>query len=140
MIDPVGLETCLLTTVGPAGIRDHAAVFTSRGDGSGGPALYDPAGGYGAANGGGGAGLITGSAASIDKFRQFHKGQKVESSCKATSKEEEASIIAKALSLPAAGPFQCARRSSTALSGHPSFSRVQPDTFWPGNLRRQIGP
>lgn len=137
-IDPLGLETCLLTTVGPGGIRDHAAVFTSRGDGSGGPAIYDPAGAYGPANQAGTGDLITGSAASIKKYKDFHKGQEVESTCKKTSRAEEESIIDKAASLPSAAPFQCSSRSSEALSGHKSFPHVEPGTFWPGNLLRQV--
>ena len=137
-VDPLGLETCLLTTVGPGGIRDHAAVFTSRGDGSGGPAIYDPAGAYGPANQAGSGDLITGSAASIQKYKDFHKGQEVESTCKKTSRAEEESIIDKAADLPSAAPFQCSSRSSTALSGHQSFPHVQPGTFWPGNLLRQV--
>jgi uncharacterized protein RhaS with RHS repeats len=137
-VDPMGLETCLLTTVGPGGIRDHAAVFTSRGDGAGGPALYDPAGAYSASRQAGSGDVVMGPGASIDKYRKFHKGQKVESSCKNTSQEEEQAIIDKALSLPSAEPFQCAIRSSTALSGQQSFPRVQAGTFWPGNLLRQV--
>ncbi|NHZ38098.1 RHS repeat-associated core domain-containing protein [Massilia rubra] len=137
-IDPLGLETCLLTTVGPGGIRDHAAVFTSRGDGSGGPAIYDPAGAYGPANQAGSGDLITGSAASIQKYRDFHKGQEVESTCKNTSRAEEQSIIDTAANLPTASPFSCANRSSMALSGHKSFPYVEAGTFWPGNLLRQV--
>lgn len=138
-VDPWGLEACLLTTVGPLGIRDHAAVYTSRGDGSGGPALYDPAGSYGAANGGGSSGIVTGDAASIERFREFHSGQTVESNCKDTSRQEEESIINRAMDLPSASPFQCAVMSSNVLSGEPSFPHVQAGTFWPGNLRRQVG-
>jgi len=138
-VDPLGLETCLLTTVGPGGIRDHAAVYTSRGDGSGGPAIYDPAGAYASANQAGSGDLITGKAANIQKYKDFHKGQEVETSCKKTSRAEEESIINKAESLPSAAPFQCSIRSSTALGGHQSFPNVKPGTFWPGNLRRQVG-
>ncbi len=137
--DPTGLETCLLTTVGPGGIRDHAAVYTSRGDGAGGPALYDPAGAYSTANQAGSGDLIVGSAASISRYMDFHKGQAVESSCKKTSKAEEESIINKAIEQPSAAPFQCSVRSSTVLSGHPSYPRVKAGTFLPGNLRRQVG-
>ncbi|MBD8528276.1 RHS repeat-associated core domain-containing protein [Pseudoxanthomonas sp. CAU 1598] len=128
-IDRNGLYTCVLTTVGPMGVRDHAAVYTSRGDGSGGRALYDPAGSYGAANGGGSSGLVIGEAANVSKFAEFHKKQQVEVTCKNTSREEEESVINKAMDLPAAGPFQCAEMSSTALSGHPSFPNVQAGTF-----------
>ena len=95
-VDQSGLETCLLTTAGPGGIRDHAAVYTSRGDGSGGPAIYDLAGAYGPANQAGSGDLITGEAANIQKYKDFHKGQKVETSCKKTSRAEEESIINKA--------------------------------------------
>jgi RHS repeat-associated protein len=136
-VDSLGLETCLLTTVGPGGIRDHSAVYTSRGDGSGGAVLYDPAGSYGAANGGGSAGIVVGDAANIEKFKNFHKNQTVELTCKNTSQEEEESIIDKAMDLPSAAPFQCASMSSTALSGQPSFPHVKAGTFWPGNLQRQ---
>ncbi|HXG28679.1 MAG TPA: RHS repeat-associated core domain-containing protein, partial [Nevskiales bacterium] len=136
-VDSLGLQTCLLTTVGPAGIRDHSAVYTTGGD-AGEPALYDPAGSYGAANGGGSSGLVTGDAANIAKFKAFHEGQKVESTCKDTSQEEEESIIKKAVDLPAAAPFQCAVMSSSALSGQPSFPHVKAGTFWPGNLLRQF--
>ncbi len=136
--DPWGLETCLLTTVGPGGIRDHAAVFTSRGAGKGKPAIYDPAGAFSAANKGGSGDIVTGSAASMQKFRDFHKSQPVETTCKNTSQAEEESIIDKASELPSAAPFQCAVRSSEALSGHPSFPNVKPGTFWPGNLQRQL--
>jgi RHS repeat-associated protein len=136
--DRWGLETCLLTTVGPGGIRDHAAIFTSRGDGKGGPAMYDPAGAYSPANLGGSGDIVTGSAANMQKFRDFHKPQTVETSCKNTSRAEKESIINKASDLPSAAPFQCSIRSSTALSGHPSFPNVKPETFWPGNLRRQF--
>ena len=137
-VDSLGLETCLLTTIGPGGIRDHAAVYTSRGDGSGGPALYDPAGSFGAANGGGSGAIVIGDAASIDKFNEFHKGQKVESTCKDTSQKEEESIINSAMSLPTASPFQCAVMASSALSGHPSFPHVEAGTFFPGNLLDQV--
>lgn len=136
-VDSLGLQTCLLTTVGPGGVRDHSAVYTTRGNG-GGPALYDPAGSYGAANGGGSSGLVTGDAASVAKFKDFHKGQKVESTCKNTSQKEEQSIINTAMSLPSAAPFQCAVMSSTALSGQPSFPHVEAGTFFPGNLLRQF--
>jgi len=137
-VDSLGLQTCLLTTVGPGGVRDHSAVFTTRGDGAGGPALYDPAGSYGAANGGGSSGIVTGDAADIGQFREFHNGQTVESTCKNTSQEEEVSIINNAVELPSAAPFQCGVMSSTALSGQPSFPHVQAGTFWPGNLLRQF--
>ncbi|MCD7098102.1 RHS repeat-associated core domain-containing protein [Stenotrophomonas sp. MMGLT7] len=137
-VDTLGLETCLLTTVGPAGVRDHAAVYTSGGDGSGGPALYDPAGSYGAVNGGGSSGLVTGEAADIKKFIEHHKGQKVESTCKNTSRKEEENIINQAADLPSAASFQCAVMSSSALSGNPSFPKVQAGTFWPGDLLRQF--
>ncbi|WP_310737666.1 Ig-like domain repeat protein [Mitsuaria sp. WAJ17] len=137
-VDPFGLQTCLLTTVGPGGIRDHAAVYTARGDGSGGPAIYDPAGAYGPAHQAGSGDLIIGKAANIQKYKEFHKGQIVETSCKNTSQAEEESIISKAESLPSAAPFQCSIRSSTALGGHPSFPNVKPGTFWPGNLLRQV--
>ncbi|WP_409460709.1 RHS repeat-associated core domain-containing protein [Stenotrophomonas maltophilia] len=137
-VDSLGLKTCLLTTVGSAGVRDHAAVYTSRGDGSGGPALYDPAGSYGAANGGGSGGIVTGDAASIAKFKDFHKGQTTESTCKETSQKEEERIINKAMDLPSAAPFECAAMSSTALSGQLSFPYVEAGTFWPGNLLRQV--
>ncbi|WP_342769041.1 hypothetical protein [Solilutibacter pythonis] len=115
-VDSLGLQACLLTTVGPGGVRDHSAVYTTRGD-VGGPVLYDPAGSYGAVNGGGSSGLVTGDAANIAKFKAFHKGQKVESTCKDTSQKEEQSIINAAMNLPSAVPFQCAVMSSTALSG-----------------------
>jgi len=137
-VDSLALQTCLLTTVGPGGVRDHSAVFTTRGDGAGGPALYDPAGSYGAANGGGSSGIVTGDAADIEQFRDFHNGQTVESTCKNTSQEEEVSIINNAAELPSAAPFQCGIMSSTALSGQPSFPHVQAGTFWPGNLLRQF--
>ncbi|MGH8084890.1 MAG: RHS repeat-associated core domain-containing protein [Lysobacter sp.] len=138
-VDTLGLKTCLLTTVGPGGVRDHSAVYTSRGGGSGAPALYDPAGAYGAANGGGSGAVVVGDAANIAKFTDFHNSQKVESTCKDTSQKEEESIINKAMSLPSAAPFQCSTMSSTALSGHPSFPNVEAGTFWPGNLLRQVG-
>ncbi|MCX2784640.1 hypothetical protein OQJ46_16775 [Microbulbifer thermotolerans] len=136
-MDSLGLKTCLLTTVGPAGIRDHAAVYTSRGD-VGRPALFDPAGSYGAANGCGSSGIVIGSSASIEKFKNFHKEQIVETTCVDTSQKEEESIINKAVELPSAAPFQCSIMSSTALSGHPSFPHVEAGTFWPGNLLRQV--
>jgi len=137
-IDPLGLETCLLTTVGPGGIRDHAAIFTSRGDGGGGAAIYDPAGAYSSANQAGSGDVVMGPAANVGKYKKFHNGQKVESTCKDISQAEEESIIERALSLPSAAPFQCSSRASTALSGQPSFPNVQPGTFWPGNLLRQV--
>jgi len=137
-VDSLGLKTCLLTTVGPGGVRDHSAVYTSRGGGSGSPALYDPAGAYGAANGGGSGGVVTGDAANIAKFKDFHKGQTTESTCKETSQKEEESIISAAMDLPSAAPFECAVMSSTALSGQPSFPHVEAGTFWPGNLLRQV--
>jgi RHS repeat-associated protein len=136
--DSLGLETCLLTTVVAGNIRDHAAVFTSRGDGSGGPALYDPAGGFGAANGGGSSGLVTGEAANMSNFTKFYAPQRVEKNCKSTSRAEEEAIIDKASSLPSAGPFQCAIMSSSALQGQPSFPHVESGTLWPGNLRKQV--
>jgi RHS repeat-associated protein len=137
-VDPLGLETCLLTTVGPGGIRDHAAIYTSRGDGAGGPALYDPAGAYSSANQAGSGDLVMGSAANVGKYINFHKGQEVESSCKKTSKAEEERIINKAIDQPSAAPFQCSVRSSTVLSGQQSFPTVKAGTFWPGNLLRQV--
>ena len=137
-VDSLGLKTCLLTTVGPVGIRDHAAIYTSHGNGSGGPALYDPAGAYGAANGGGSGAIVTGDAANIAKFKAFHKTQAVESTCENTSQEEEESIMNNAMELPSAAPFECSIMSSTALSGQPSFPHVEAGTFWPGNLLRQI--
>lgn len=137
-VDSLGLKTCLLTTVGPGGIRDHSAIHTSQGDGSGGAALYDPAGSYGAANGGGSGAIVTGDAADIGKFTEFHRSQTVESTCKDTSRKEEESIIKNAMNLPSAAPFQCATMSSSALSGLPSFPHVQAGTFWPGNLLRQF--
>lgn len=136
-VDSLGLETCLLTTVGPGGVRDHSAVFTSRGD-AGGPALYDPAGSFGAANGGGSSGLVSGDAASIANFKAHHSGQQVESTCKDTSQKEEENIINNAMDLPSAGPGQCAIMSSTALSGQPSFPYVEAGTWFPGNLLRQF--
>ncbi|MGN7830571.1 RHS repeat-associated core domain-containing protein [Pseudoxanthomonas sp. 22568] len=137
-IDSLGLETCLLTTVGPAGIRDHAAIFTSRGDGTGGGAIYDPAGAFGASNGGGSGGVVTGEAASIKKFKEFHASQTVESTCKNTSQKEEEDIIEKSFLMPSAGKFQCAAMSSSVLHGQPSFPYVEAGTFWPGSLLRQV--
>lgn len=137
-VDSLGLEACLLTTVGPGGIRDHAAIYTSRGDGRGGPSLYDPAGDYGATNGGGSGGIVEGDAASIAKFKEFHSGQKVESTCKNTSQKEEEDIINNAINLPFAPAGTCARRASSALSGQPSFPYVEAGTWWPGNLKRQV--
>lgn len=139
-VDSLGLITCLLTTVGTGGVRDHAAIYTSRGDGSGEPALFDPAGSYSAANGGGSSGLVVGDAASMVRFAAFHSSQSVEFTCKETSQREEEDIINRAAELPSAAPFQCASTSSKALSGQPSFPNVQAGTFWPGNLMRQIGP
>lgn len=138
-VDSLGLETCLLTTIGPGGIRDHSAIYTSRGDGAGKAALYDPAGSYGAANGGGSSGIVIGDAANIAKFRNFHGNQKTESICKDTSQEEEEKIINNAMDLPSAAPFQCAIMASTVLGGLPSFPNVQAGTFFPGNLMRQFG-
>lgn len=138
LIDSLGLETCLLTTVATGNIRDHAALYSSQGDGNGGPVIYDPAGGYGAVNGGGASGLVTGEAASMERFIQFHAPQKVEKNCKATTNTEEESIVDKAMSLPSAGPFQCAIMASSALQGHQSFPHVEAGTFWPGNLRKQV--
>ncbi|MCC8362745.1 RHS repeat protein [Lysobacter sp. A6] len=143
-IDPLGLETCLLTTIGPGGIRDHAAIYTSRGDG-GGPALYDPAGSFAAANGGGSGEIVVGEAASKAAFAAHHRSQTVESTCKDTSAAEESRIINRAMQLadtygitPAG---DCAIRSSDVLNGLPSFPNVESGTFWPGNLLRQIkGP
>ncbi len=137
LVDPLGLETCLLTTVGPVGIRDHASIYTSRGDG-GGAAIYDPAGAFSRANHAGSGDVVTGPAASIEKYKKFHQGQEVELTCKQTSQDEEEAIINKAMDLPSAGPGQCSSFSSTALGGQPSFPNVQPGTFWPGNLLRQI--
>ena len=128
-IDSLGLETCLLTTVGPAGIRDHAAIFTSRGDGTGGGAIYDPAGAFGASNGGGSGGVVTGEAASIKKFKEFHASQTVESTCKNTSQKEEEDIIEKSFLMPSAGKFQCAAMSSSVLHGQPSFPYVRQEPF-----------
>lgn len=136
-IDSLGLQTCLLTTVGPGGIRDHSAIYTSRGD-AGGPALYDPAGSYGASKNAGSGGLVTGADANIAGFRKHHSGQTVESNCKNTSQKEEEAIINNAMNLPAASPFQCAAMSSSALSGQPSFPGVEAGTFFPGNLLRQF--
>jgi RHS repeat-associated protein len=137
-VDPEGLKTCLLTTVGPAGVRDHAAIYTSRGGGDGEASLYDPAGAFGAANGGGSSEIVTGDAASIEAFRNFHRGQHVEATCKETRQEEEEAIIEAAANLPSAAAFQCAVMASSALSGQPSFPRVEAGTFWPGNLMRQV--
>lgn len=80
---------------------------------------------------------MTGDAASVEKFKKFHKDQRVESTCKDTSRKEEQSIVDNAMNLPSAGQLQCAGMSSTALSGQPSFPHVQAGTFWPGDLLRQ---
>jgi len=81
---------------------------------------------------------VTGDAANIAKFKDFHNGQKVESTCKDTSQQEEQNIINAAMDLPSASPFQCAVMASSALSGQPSFPKVEAGTFWPGNLLRQF--
>lgn len=81
---------------------------------------------------------MIGDAANIGKFKDSHKGQTVESTCKDTSQKEEESIISNAMDLPSAVPFQCAVMSSSALSGLPSFPHVQAGTWMPGNLLRQF--
>ena len=136
--DQLGLETCLLTTVGPLGIRDHAAVYTSRGDGSGGPVLYDPAGSYSEDHGGGSGDVLLDEVANIEEYKKYHHDQKVESTCAKTSKEEEENIIKNATNLPSAPPFQCASRVSSALSGQPSFPYAKPETFFPDDVLRQV--
>jgi len=137
-IDSLGLETCLLTTVAFFGIRDHAAICTSHGGPSGGPAIYDPAGDFASANGGGSGEIILGDMATIANYQKHHSPQKMESTCVDTSKEEEGKIIMKAEELPFAMPFQCANKASTVLNGINSFPYVEAGTFWPGNLMRQI--
>ena len=67
---------------------------------------------------------MTGSAASIYEYNKFHEKQKVETSCKSTSQEEEEAIFDSALESPTASAFQCAIRSSAVLSGNPSFPHV----------------
>ena len=136
--DPLGLETCLLTTVTSMGFRDHAAIYTSRGDGKAGPVIYDPAGAYSTAKEAGSGDIITGPAASIIEYRKFHNVQTVELTCKSTSQAEEESIIKKAMDLPSAIPGQCSIMSSNALNGQPSFPNVESNVVFPGNLMRQI--
>ena len=103
--------------------------------------MYDPYGDYSYANGGGNGDVLTGAAANIVKFKEFHKSknnQEVEMICKETKQEEEEVIIQKAWSQPTAGAGDCSRFSSTVLSGQPSFPKVRPDTFWLGDLWNQI--
>jgi hypothetical protein len=120
------------------GFRDHAAIYTSRGDGKAGPVIYDPAGAYSTAKEAGSGDIITGPAASIIEYRKFHNVQTVELTCKSTSQAEEESIIKKAMDLPSAIPGQCSIMSSNALNGQPSFPNVESNVVFPGNLMRQI--
>jgi len=140
MVDFFGMETCLLTTVNSWGIRDHVAVFTSKGDGSGGPIIYDPAGSFGAeyGEGGGYVEFVEGKNASIENFKKHYGENTVEVTCKNTSREEEEGIIDKASDQPTAAPFFCSISASWALEGSSSFSRVKGGTFFPGNLKRQV--
>lgn len=139
-VDPFGLETCILITRNSLGFGNHAALFTDGSANTDGPFLFDPGGSYGQDNGAGTGGMISGDAASIDAFRQFHKdqfGDTTESECKDTSDEEEEQIFQNLLSGGSWAPPYCALGVSYAIDGVPSFSRV-PGSIFPGNLIRQV--
>jgi len=139
-VDPLGLETRLLTTKSRIGFRTHAAVFLSQGSDSGGPVIYDPAGSFGSkyGEGNGYSEIIEGRNATIQKFREHHNEDVVEVTCRNTPLEEEKVIFKKILKQPTAGPAYCSINSSWVLEGNPSFSKVKGGTFFPGNLKKQV--
>jgi RHS repeat-associated protein len=135
-IDPLGLRTCVLVTRGPSGIANHSALFSSQGS-EGGPFLYDPAGAYARANGGGSGDLIDNFSASIEGFTRFHRdnyGDITESVCKETTKEEEEKFLSVAEAHLSASAFGCASAVSDVIGGSRSFPNVERGTFLPGNL------
>jgi RHS repeat-associated protein len=139
LVDPLGLETCVLITRGTLGFGNHSALYMSRGSDSGGAALYDPSGSYARTNNRGGGDMIFDEAADPAKFAEFHRKQfqdTTEMACKPTTEKEERRLFERALDEgPKAGPY-CSTAVSNVLSGSPYFPNVEAGTFFPGNLFR----
>ncbi len=135
-IDQLGLETCVVVTTNSLGVRDHAALYISRGGYRGQPFLFDPSGSYAQSNGGGTGDFVEGKAANLDKFAKYHKDSKVEKTCKDTDVAEEKRLADKIVAMPSPGVAQCAANVSTALFGSKYFPKVDAGTIFPGNLYR----
>ena len=115
---------------------DHAALYISRGSGSGRGFLYDPAGTYASAHGGGLGGYIEDEYATILRFIEYHKNDSTEKVCKDTTLDEEKRLVELIIYRPSPGIATCAINLSDVLSTSPYFPNVKPGTFWPGNLFR----
>jgi hypothetical protein len=163
-VDPLGLETCVITTRGKTlGIGDHSALYISRGYSNpenrkagkgqvGGPVLYDPAGSYfrgvvekleknNAVN----RSLIgelnanhyvIGKSADLGKFKAHHNADDVTMACKDTTEEEEKEFFGNILEESAASAGGCALSVSNVIMGSDAFPRVKSSYMLPGNLER----
>jgi RHS repeat-associated protein len=136
--DSLGLETCVLTTT-TNGIEDHAALYIARGGSEGNPLLYDPNGLYSRSNGGGSGDVVEGEVASIEAFTEFHSESTVNKECKQTSLAEEQRLSAQVMKAPTSGFLGCAVSVSNVIFQSGYFPFVDPDTFWPSDLREAAG-
>jgi RHS repeat-associated protein len=140
LVDPQGLETCVVVTKNSWGFRDHAALYMSQGGEKGKPFFFDPSGSYAQSHGGGTGDFIEGKWADLELFAKYHKDSTVEKVCRNTPKEEEQRIAEKIIvQMPSPGIAECAKNVSTALDGSPYFPKVKAGTTFPGNLYRAAG-
>ena len=160
--DPLGLETCVLTTRGKIlGIGGHSALYMSRGftdpggrnsQLKGGPVIYDPGGTYhthianvlnkGSAQGGGikhdmiAYQFVAGKAANIQRFKDFHKKENLTMVCRDTTEQEEREFFEKALDYGHTDGGDCAGAVSSVIKDSETFPGVTESYTWPGSLER----
>jgi hypothetical protein len=98
------------------------------------PFIYDAAGSFS-----GSENFSYGSMADMKKFADYHKkkdGNTTETMCKDTTAEEEQRLYERALMEGPQGGLACSISVSNVLSGSSYFPKVNPGTFFPGNLYR----
>jgi hypothetical protein len=120
-------------TISDSGVGTHSAVYV---DNNGDQAIYDPAGSYGDRESIGSGDLITGSAADLGTYSDYHLDQGSEVSIQFfdTTPAEEAAIYNRAEEMGGGFPGFCALRVSDAIDGIGPFDelgrRYLPDTLY----------
>jgi RHS repeat-associated protein len=138
-VDPFGLFTTIaISYASSGGFGDHASVYTSNGSSDGGPALYDPAGGFNAEEAGS-SGILAQPYADLPGYIAYQNlsGDVVYTYTFNTTPEQEQQIIKNAENLPYAPPGSCAKRVSSAIKGVGPFKGIWTTVF-PGRLGNQL--
>jgi len=134
----LGLFTTVYISYTSSGTGAHASVYTSAGF-NGGPSLYDPAGDYALAQGGGTLSIVNGADADTVGYLlyQLFQDNYVTAFTFDTTPSQEEDIINKAYAQAYAFPGECALRTSSAIEGIGPFNSISP-TFFPMNLANQL--